>query len=128
MTEEQEMKKSFDIMKEEGGDIKNDKEIAKVNPTLFRSFKYKCMVSPESIIPPSDNIKKALNMEVYDKAVASPYGNQKNLYTDLLLGSYEKTRDNIDRYVQEPQPQQQVEKPKGGSSVKAVADAERMAI
>jgi hypothetical protein len=39
------------------------------------------------------------NLEAYDRAMQSPVANQEALYKDLLLGSYEKTKDNPDKYI-----------------------------
>ena len=133
ITAEEEMAKSFAVLKEEGGDIKNDQQIAKVNPALFRRWKYMCIISPDTITPPSDNIQKALAMEAYDRAMNNPYANIENLYKDLLLGSYEATRDDVDKYTKQEQPQvQEGNQPntpgQPKSPVGAVANAERMAI
>src|SRR3990167_5932010 len=80
-----------------------------VNPQAFRDLKYKVVVRPDVTTPPSDNLKKALNLELYDRAIANPLANQQALFRDLLLGSYENTRDNVDKYVTEQNPVQQAQ-------------------
>lgn len=98
ITEPEAMKRSFEIMEEEGG-LESSTRIAKVNPQLFRNLKFKVIVSPDIIFPPSDNVKKALMLEEYDRAVGNPLADQKMIYQDLLLGAYDATRDNPDKYT-----------------------------
>ena len=96
--------KSFDILDEEGG-LKSDKEICYVNPKIFRELKFKVLVRPDVVTPMSDSLKKTLNLELFDRAINLPFANQEALYKDLLLGSYESTRDDVDKYMKEEQPQ-----------------------
>ncbi len=88
-------------MEDEG----DEKELIFVNPAIFRNLKFKVSVRPEAITPPSDNLKKALNLELYDRAIMSPVANQEALYKKVLLGSYEETRNDVDEFVMEQQPQ-----------------------
>lgn len=105
MTQDEALNKSFSILEEEGG-LDSDKEIFKVNPTLFRKSKFLFRVYPEMIVPPSDRVKKAFNLEEYDRAVQNPLADQEAIYKDLLLGSYDTTMDNVDKYVKKEQPMQ----------------------
>lgn len=107
-TEEDTMQKSYKLLDEEGG-LESEKEIYLVNPTIFRALKFKVVVRPDAITPPSDALKKALALEEYDRAVQNPLADQEAVYKDLLLGQYEATRDNVDKYVmkqQQPMPGQ----------------------
>ena len=133
MTPEEEEKKGYDLLKKEGG-MDSTKRIKKVNPTLFRNLKYKIKVTPDIVNPPSDSVRRALNIELYDRAIMSPMANQEALYRDLLLGSYDKTNVDVDKYIK------QAEKapaggdlasligasPTAGGPVNAVANAEKM--
>jgi hypothetical protein len=105
MNKEEALNKSFDILNQEGG-LDSDKEIFKVNPTKFRKSKFLFRVYPEMVVPPSDRVKKAFNLEEYDRAVQSPLADQEALYKDLLLGSYDTTKDNVDKYVKKQEPMQ----------------------
>ena len=89
--------------------VNGDTRLFMVNPQAFRDLKYKVVVRPDVTTPPSDNLKKALNLELYDRAIANPLANQQALFRDLLLGSYENTRDNVDKYVTEQNPVQQAQ-------------------
>ena len=105
MTQEEALDRSYGVLDEEGG-LDADTKIYKVNPTLFRKSKFLFRVYPEMIVPPSDRVKKAFNLEEYDRAIQNPLANQEALYKDLLLGSYDTTRDNIDKYVKKPEEMQ----------------------
>ena len=106
MTKDEALDKSYGILEEEGG-LDSDKQIYKVNPTLFRRSKFLFRVYPEMIVPPSDRVKKAFNLEEYDRAVQNPLANQEAIYKDLLLGSYDTTKDDVDKYVKKPEEMQQ---------------------
>jgi hypothetical protein len=88
----------FEGLKEEGG-LEGDKKIYKVNPTLLKELKYKVIITPDVITPPSEYLEKVLNLELYDRAIANPLSDQKAIYQDLLLGSYEKTKQDVDKYT-----------------------------
>jgi len=104
MTEEDSLMASYEILKEQGG-LKGKKEISKVNPSVFRKLKFLIRISPDNLIPPSEAVKKALNLELYDRAVANPLSNQEEIYKTLLLGSYETTKNDPDKFIQEQQTQ-----------------------
>jgi len=106
MTDEQALQESFKILEEEGG-LDGKMEIFRVNPEIFRKIKFATKIMPDTVLPPSDNVRKALNLEEYDRAITSPFANQVELYKDLLLGSYDGTRGDIDKYVKEPEEQAQ---------------------
>lgn len=91
----------FDLLNKTGMD---GMELVDVNVMLFREMKFKIKVSPDIITPPSDNLSRALKLEEYDRAIASPFANQENLYRDLLLGSYDATKENADKYIKTPAP------------------------
>lgn len=101
--EEQDLIESYKILEEEGG-LKGEKEIYRVNPEIFRRRKFLLRINPESIIQPSETVKKALNLEEYDRAVQNPLSNQEEIFRDLLLGSYDATKNDVDKYVTKPQP------------------------
>ena len=135
MTDEQEIQEGFGIIEEEGG-MDGKKEIYKVNPELFRQLKYKVVVTTEMIEEPSDNVKRALNLEVYDRAIASPLANQETLFKDLLLGSYPETKNDADKYMKKPEDmeamlagqQESQQGGKGNNVVASTANAERQVI
>lgn len=103
-------------LRQEGG-LDGDIELCKVNPQLFRKLKFNIIVRPEAITPPSDRLQTALNLELYDRAIQNPNSDKLSLYQDVLLGSYEKTRDNVDKYTLKPEEQMPPEVPQGQPSV-----------
>lgn len=134
MTEEEELTEGFGIMDEEGG-LDGKKEIFRVNPSLFRQLKYKVVVTAEMVEEPSDNVKRALNLEAYDRAIANPMANQETLYKDLLLGSYPETKSDPDKYMRKPEDMEAMmaQGMSGGGSksnnvVGSVANAEKQTI
>ena len=134
MTEKEIEKASMDLLQAQKPEvinqrkIKTEMSIAKVNPTLFRNLKFKIRVSPDIVIPPSDNVSKALNLEAYDRMIQNPLANQEQIFRDLLLGSYSKTKDDPDKYIQSQQApglEQLIGAGAGRSPVEAVNRAER---
>ena len=79
-------------------------KIMKVNPKLFRKMKFMVKVSPDMAIPLSDNIQRALNLEVFDRAIQMPMADQEALYREMLLGSYPQTKDDPDRFIKKVAP------------------------
>jgi len=94
--------------------VKGDSKLYIVNPSLFRELKYKVVITPDVTSPPSDNLKKALALELYDRAIQNPLVNQEAVLRDLLFASYEQTRSDTDKYIVEQQPQPQASLQQGG--------------
>lgn len=79
-------------------------QLYKVNPESFRKMKFKCVMGSESVNPKSDALMKAMNLEEYDRAIANPLiaqspSNMEAVTRDLLFGSYDRTKDDPDRYL-----------------------------
>lgn len=83
--------------------FKSDQRIFLVNPSIFRDLKYKIIVEPDTVTPPSDNLKKALNLELYDRAIANPLADQEAVTRDLLFGSYSQTKSDTEKYMKQMQ-------------------------
>jgi hypothetical protein len=98
LSEEKMMDESFKLLDKEGGPD-SDREIYRVNPQIFRTIKFKIRVTPDIITPPIDNLARALNLELYDRAIANQHADQEALYRELLLGSYDRTKNDTDKYV-----------------------------
>lgn len=127
ITEEEALGKSFEVMEEEGG-IDSKDRLIKVNPELLRRLKFLVVVSPDVVFPPSDNVKKALMLEQYDRAVANPLADQQAIYEKLLLGSYEATRDNPEKFIRKDVPATSPEQGGGEAGVlKRIVGAEKPA-
>ena len=110
MSEDEKMDMSWKLLLAQGG-IKSNTTLWKVNPSLFRTYKFKFAVDADVLNPRSAELERAFDLETYDRAVTSPVANQEKLFTDLLMASNPKTSRNADDYImkQELQPQQQTE-------------------
>ena len=91
------------VLEEEGG-IDSKLEIFKVRPDIFRSLKFLVKVSPDVVTPPSDNLKKAMMLEQYDRAIANPILDQEMITKELLLGAYDTTKNDPDKFIKKQDP------------------------
>ena len=90
--------------------------IWKVNPELFRELTYQIIVSPDVLHPRSEDLERAMKLELYDRAIQNPMANQEAVFTDFLLGAYTDVKEPDD-YVQKQQhgqPQGQPQQPQLG--------------
>ncbi len=109
ITSEDKLNRSYDVMKEEKD---TGMEIYKVNPALFRELNYKIVVSPDVLHPRSEDLERAMKLELYDRAIANPSANQELVFKDFLLGAYndiKKPDDYVMKQEQNPMnPQDQI--------------------
>lgn len=95
---------SYKVMQEEK---RTGMEIYKVNPTLFRELCYKIVVSPDVLHPRSEDLERAMKLELYDRAIQNPTANQEAVFKDFLLGSYKDIKEPDDYVQKQPQGQSQ---------------------
>ena len=88
MSEEDIMNMSYSILEEEG--IDGETKLLKVNPIAFRNRKYSIKVNPDELSPKSKALEKALNLELYDRAIANPTVDQEMVTRDFLFDSYKE--------------------------------------
>jgi hypothetical protein len=82
------LNRSFDVLSEQGG-LRSDTEVARVNPRLFRELKYKCVVSPDVMQPRSEDLERAMKLELFDRAIQlGPAIDQEKVAKDFLFGAY----------------------------------------
>lgn len=98
--ERQVLDESYDVLKEQN---RTGMEIWKVNPTLAREACYKIVVSPDVLHPRSDDLERAMKLELYDRAIQNPMADQEAVFTDFLLGAYKDIKEPED-YVQKQPP------------------------
>lgn len=126
MTEDDKLKLSYDLLIKQGG-TKSKMNLWKVNPSLFREYKYSFTIDADVLNPRSAELSRAFDLETYDRAINSPVADQEKLFTDLLMASNPKTARDPKDYVTKqpptpPQPQGipvQGQQPNGGSMPKA---------
>lgn len=88
--------KSYEILDMEGGpDAK--KKIYVINPETFRNNTYRVRIEPDILNPKSSALEKALDLELYDRAVQNPNVDQEMVTRDFLLGAYAK--GDVDKYM-----------------------------
>jgi hypothetical protein len=88
---------SMKLLALEGGP-NGKKEIAKVNPELFSQMKFQLLLSPDIMTPLSDEVQHAFQLEAYDRMIQNPNLDQKQITKDFLLGAYDISRDDPDKY------------------------------
>lgn len=127
MTEEDELKASYELLEEQGGD-NSKQEIARVNPKLFRDLKYKCVITPDVITPLSDDLERAFGLEVFDKSISAQQAgvavDMDQAFKDFVLANYPRSKQDADKYIkkQELMPQEMAQPmegqpPGGGQAV-----------
>lgn len=116
------LNKSYDVLKEENN---TEMEIYKVNPRLFRELTYKIVISPDVLHPRSDDLERAMKLELYDRAIANPMADQEAVFKDFLIGAYKDIKKPED-YIAEQQPMQQQGQPMQGGLPSPLASMSKM--
>lgn len=101
-SEESVMKASREIRRAELA--KGDRvQIIRVNPELGRKLKYSVVCRSTAVMPESPAMRKALMLEEYALGKDDPMLNQEEWKRDLLLGAFERTAEDPDRYMKRPE-------------------------
>lgn len=100
ITSSQKMKKSYDVMKQEK---ETGMQLYKVSPNLFRELNYRLVVSPDVLHPRSEDLERAMKLELYDRAIQNPTANQEAIFKDFLLGAYSDIKEPEDYIQTQPQ-------------------------
>ena len=103
MTEDEKDEMSWELLKAQGG-LKSNTTLWKVNPVLFRDYKFKFAVDADVLNPRSAELERAFDLETYDRAVANPVADQEKIFKELLMGSNPKTARDPGAYVQKQPP------------------------
>lgn len=122
-TSKQSLDNSYNVLKEERA---MGMEIYKANPTLFRELCYKVVVSPDVLHPRSDDLERAMKLELYDRAIANPIADQEAVFKDFLIGAYKDIKKPED-YISK-QPQQPQANPQGGPVPSPMGSINKMAL
>lgn len=118
ISEDDALKRSYDVLKEEK---QKGMEIYKVNPTLFRELQYKIVVSPDVLHPRSEDLERAMKLELYDRAIGNPTADQEMVFKDFLLGAYKDIKDPEDYVMKQQQNAGVPISPEGESPLDAMA-------
>lgn len=103
-TKEAVLQQSFSLQEEESDKYDDKMELVRANPELFRLRKFSYKVTPEILSPLSDDSRRALNLEAYDRAINNPVADQQAVYRELLLGSYDTTKNDPDKFIKQSDP------------------------
>jgi hypothetical protein len=92
MTKDEALAASYDILEQEDNNIK----LYKVNPTIFSSLTYKCVVKPDILQPRSEELERALKLDIYREAIQNPNIDPVKATEDFLLGAYKDIKNPKD--------------------------------
>lgn len=97
MTPDEKEKRELRMLTEAG----DEKEIYKVNPSLFARMDYLVSVDYEQMMQKNSSFEKAFKLEVYDRSIANPYVDQQAVTRDFLMeplvgGEASKYMKNLD--------------------------------
>lgn len=92
---DEKLSRSYSILEEED---RLEMEIAKVNPRLFRDYKYQLVITPDILQPRSETLEREMNLSLFDRAIQLPNVDQDKVTRDFLFGSYKDIKDP-DEYI-----------------------------
>lgn len=101
LTKEERLKRSFAIMKEQGG-RDSETRLIKVNPPLFRRLKFMLTMTADTMLPQNEFLRKALNLEAYDRMILDPLTNKEAVTRDFLVETF--ADGDADKYMQKMAP------------------------
>ncbi len=96
----QKLKSSYDLLSKQDA---TNMEIYRVNPQLFRELCYTLTVSPDVLHPKSEDLERAMKLELYDRAIGNPRADQEKIFKDFLLGAYKDIHDPDEYVAQQPE-------------------------
>ena len=117
MTPKQVLEMSYNLLNEEGMD--SETKIYNLNPPKFRDVKYTLKVDPDQLNTKSKSLEKALNLELYDRAIQNPRTDQDKVTQDFLFDAYKPGEGY--KYMKKvtPEENQQIEQARIGGQGKS---------
>jgi len=92
MDKDEAMNASYDILEQEDNEV----SLYKVNPKIFASLKYSCVVKPDIMQPRSEELERALKLDIYREAIQNPNLDPIKVTEDFLLGAYKDIKNAKD--------------------------------
>lgn len=92
MDKEEAMNASYDILEQEDNNV----SLYKVNPKIFSALKYSCVVKPDIMQPRSEELERALKLDIYSLAIQNPNLDPIKVTEDFLLGAYKDIKNTKD--------------------------------
>jgi len=96
MDEEKLEQAEWDLLEREGG-LQSKQRISLVNPDVFRQIKYSIKVSADDLVPKSEALKRALELEAYDRLIQNPVVDQEAVTRDFLINAFRPGES--DKYI-----------------------------
>lgn len=130
LTEDQKLDMSYEILAQQGG-MKTKSPLYRVNPTIFREYKFNFAIDSDVLNPRSAELERAYSLETYDRAIMNPVADQEQVFKDLLLSTDPKTSRDPSKYVKKqtpdmnPQQPGQDGQPQGGPTGSPIANAKK---
>jgi hypothetical protein len=78
---------------------KENVEISRVNPELFRNLKFMAFMTPDVLNQRSDDVERMYRLEVYDRAINNPIADQEQVTKDFLFGAYAISSRDPEKYI-----------------------------
>jgi len=110
MTEDDAYELSTQHFKEEK---KKNISVAKANPMLLKKLNKTVHVEADLLLGQSENIRKAMNLEAYDRLAQNPTVDLVTVTRDFLLGTYRPGEE--DKYIKKEQAAPMMPEQAGGS-------------
>lgn len=109
LTDDEKDEMSYKLLTAQSGNsikkaINPDMTLWKVNPILFREYKYMFTIDSDVLNPRSAELERAFSLETYDRAVNNPVADQEKIFTDLLMSTDPKTARSPRDYVKKTPP------------------------
>lgn len=104
MTEDQQKKEEWRLLKEEGG-MENDKRIFEVNPDYFQNLKFKIQIDPAELTPKNEDLERMRKERFYDKAIVNPFVKKKDVTRDFFVEP--NAKGDSDKYMMSDEEVQQ---------------------
>lgn len=121
-TDKEIMDMSYKVLEEQNG---LNMEIYKVNPRLFRELFFRIVISPDVMHPRSEDLERAMKLELYDRAIANPRADQEAVFKDFLLGAYrdiKKPEDYVAKQQAAMPTPMSAQAPEGQSPLQSMAN------
>jgi hypothetical protein len=104
LSDEEQLKHSFDVLEKQGGQ-KSNVSLYDVNPVMFNNLKFECVVDPDVLNPMSDDLEKAMGLEVFDQSIQGAQAgvsvNLDEVFKDFVLQNYPKSNLDVDKYMKD---------------------------
>jgi len=97
-TDEAKFEASKLTAREQGG-LDSGTRLIKVNPALFRKLKFMLTMTADTMLPKNEFLKKALDLEAYDRMITNPLVDAQAVTRDFLVETF--ADGDVDKYMKQ---------------------------